>query len=316
MMPLIAELNRTRRIGAEYEMSVPLIGTGTGRDVQHTLASILSSNQIHSTSRGYSHRKVEPYDCAIEYDASVRGESEYAGISWFSVEFKSRILNGIADWERLVPKGLDICRYMGARVNKTTGHHLHLSLPEYEQNPKVIRSLANLFHRFEPVIYGLVAPSRLGNSYSRPMNIDHLRSLRRCRSDRSYANVVDRWDRQAGLTFAHINGNTGPRVEFRYHGGTLDPEKAKHWLRFCLQMVEHACTRNCQAAKEQTPNTRRGLENLLLCGFNQNSNIYKTIYPELRQTGKYLIRRWKHFNGRIPLQRNDRRQSKVDTDNL
>jgi hypothetical protein len=108
-------------------------------------------------------------------------------------------------------------------------------------------------------------------------------------------------ERRNGLNLMHVE-DFDSHVEFRYHSGTINGEKARHWLRFLLQMVRHATTRSCQIPKEQVPNSREGLENLLVCcGFKPNSGIYSKVSPELRETGKYLLRRWKQFQGNIPL---------------
>lgn len=156
---LNSELNLTRRIGCEFEMAVPLVGTGNGQDVQQSLARVLTANGLRAVARGYCRRPLpQGVQLAVEYDASIRGESQYRGVVWHSIEVKTRILNGIEDWETVVPKALAICRYMGARVNRSTGHHLNLDFPEVRQDPRVIRSLYNLVHRFEPVVYGLVGP--------------------------------------------------------------------------------------------------------------------------------------------------------------
>ena len=81
---LLAELNRTRKIGCEYEMTVPCIGRGNGRDVQETLAAVLTANGIRAIARGYDQSLLpRDVDIAVEYDASVQGESKYAGITWF-----------------------------------------------------------------------------------------------------------------------------------------------------------------------------------------------------------------------------------------
>ena len=111
---LIAELNQNRRIGCEFEMSVALVGSGGGRDVQETLARVLTANGLRARARSYTNSPV-PRGCAlaVESDSSVSGRPEYQGISWHSVEIKTRILNGIDDWEAIVPKALDICRYLG-----------------------------------------------------------------------------------------------------------------------------------------------------------------------------------------------------------
>src|SRR4051812_35485254 len=126
-MSLVAELNLNRRMGAEYEMTLPLVGTGSGRDVQNCLASILTSNGVRAVARDYSHEPVPSgIDVCVERDGSICGETRYQGISWIPVEVKTRILAGPTEWEGIVPRTLDICRYMGARVNASTGHHLHV----------------------------------------------------------------------------------------------------------------------------------------------------------------------------------------------
>jgi hypothetical protein len=138
-------------------MTLPLVGNGDGGDVQRTLANVLTANGIPAIARSYSSDPVPAgMDVAVEHDSSIQGETRYHGIAWFSVEIKTRILDGIEDWEGVVPKMLDIARYMGARVNQSTGHHVHLSLPEVIERPKAILSLTSLVARID-VVEGQVA---------------------------------------------------------------------------------------------------------------------------------------------------------------
>ena len=51
---LIAELNRIRKIGCEFEMTCPLIGRGNGSDVQEVIAEVLGRNGITATV-SYAH---------------------------------------------------------------------------------------------------------------------------------------------------------------------------------------------------------------------------------------------------------------------
>src|SRR4051794_17854993 len=109
-MSLIAELNLNRRMGAEHEMTLPLVGTGSSHDVQSCVANVLTSNGIRAIARNYSHEPVpQGVDICVERDGSIRGETRYQGISWIPVEVKTRILSGPADWEAIVPRTLDIC---------------------------------------------------------------------------------------------------------------------------------------------------------------------------------------------------------------
>lgn len=300
---LTATLNRTRKIGAEYEMTVPLVGTGSGRDVQESLARVLTANGIRAIARGYDHSLLPPgIDIAVEYDSSVRGESHYSGIQWFPVEVKTRILNGYDDWEAIVPKMLEICRYMGARVNVSCGHHLHLSFDEVLQDVRHVRSIWNLFHRFDQVIFALVAPSRRQNRFCQRMP-EQTKLLHNANSRRALARTLERYDRYQALNLTHVLDDA-PRIEFRHMHGTLDPTKARHWLRFLLRLVDHAVQRSCQAAPSPLPNTRRNLEKLLVTvGLKVNTRVYGTVDAELRETGKWVLRTWKKFNGHTPLKR-------------
>jgi hypothetical protein len=115
-------------------------------------------------------------------------------------------------------------------------------------------------------------------------------------------------DRYYGLNLTHLWGD-GPRIELRYHHGTLDAAKARHWLRFTLQMLQHAVTRNCQAGT-QLNNERKALDRLLVsCGFKINTRVYSSVSPELRDTGRYLLRRWKSFCGNVAVPRTTRNAS-------
>ena len=293
---LIAELNRTRRLGLEFEFAIPQIGSGDGSDVRRVLAEVLSQNGITAVARSYSQYPVPlGRDVAVEYDSSVRGESRFNGIRWQQIEIKTRILHGLDDWEAVVPKALEICRYLGGRVNSSCGMHVHVDLPEARMDPVVIRSLYNSVHRYEPVIFGLVAPSRARGCYSAPLP-DQPGHLSRCRSLSCFQRSLSGISRQSGVNWTHLWGDE-PRIEYRYHGGTLDVEKARHWSRLLLRLTDHACARRCKAAPSQLANSRANLDKMLTTlGLKVNSRVYAKVDPELRQTGRYLLKRWKSLN--------------------
>ena len=236
-----SELNYGRQMGCEMEMTVPLVGRGSGHDVQETLASVLSANGLRAIARGYSTDLLPPnVDLAVEHDASIGGENRYRGISWFPIEIKTRVLGGTTDWEAVVPRMLDICRYMGARVNSSCGHHVHVGIPEVNHKLSTIRSLVNLIHRFELIIYGVVAPSRRQNGYATPLS-SQSRMLHGCHALSTYRRRLAQFTRRNGLNLSHVL-DPEPRVEFRYHHGTLDPEKCRYWMRILNRLVEHATT--------------------------------------------------------------------------
>ena len=280
---------------------MPIIGGGGSPDVQQTIADIFNQNGICACSRGYGHLPVpSSCDVAVEQDGSIQGEQKYQGVRWAQVEVKTRILNGLSDWEQVVPRTLEILRYCGGRITPSCGHHLHIGFSEFESDPTQIRSLWNLIHRFEGVIYGLVAPSRRGNSACRPLP-PASKYLHGANSARNIRKRLSTLDRYYGLNTTHL-WTDSPRIELRYGSGTIETEKARHWARFCCRLVDHACTRTCQAAPASLPNDRQSLERLLVTvGLKVNSKVYANITPELRETGKFLLKRWKQFNGDISL---------------
>lgn len=293
--PLVSALDRYRRLGCEYECTLPLIGSGDA-DARRVIAEILTSNGVPSVARGYSHEPLPAgIDVAVENDSSVRGETVYQGIRWVSVEVKTRILSGPDDWERVVPKMLSILNYLGCRVNASTGHHVHVEVSEVQGRPEIARSLVNVFARFENVLLGCVAPSRRDNHYCRSIADQAAKFARvNCREDLN--RVLAGIDRHRTINLQHI-GTDSPRVEVRMHQGTLDVDKARYWMRLCLALVGHACRRNCKAAKTPLTDDRKSMEKMLVTlGLKPNSRVYIKVDPELRATGRYLLRRWGHFH--------------------
>lgn len=296
-MALVAELNRSSRLlGVEHEFSAVCVGNGTGMDVQRSLADVLSANQIRAIARGYDHTRFDA-DVAVEYDSSVQGTSEWLGVRHFPVELKCRPLN-YTEYEAIIPKALRICQFMGGRANHTCGYHVHVGLPEFQHNPRVVRSLWNACHRYQNVIFGLVPPSRQSNTYCRPLP-DTGRLLHGANTHRSLRRILNQFDRYYWANFTNL-WDDQPHVEFRIFAGTLDPHRAMMTVRFCLQLVQHAVVRACQGALLPIPNNRRGIEALLVgCGYKVNTKVYAKVSPELRETGRWLLKRWKHFNGGI-----------------
>ena len=296
MKTLRAELNRYRRLGVEHECFVPLLGNLTGQEVRQTIAGVLRANGIRAVAREYDRSTLpSDIDVAVETDRSVQGVFAFRDVRFAALEVKTRILT-YDEWERVVPKTLGILKCLGADVNSSCGHHVHIGLPEVRQRPSIIRSLYNLIHRYEPVIIGgLVSLSRRGNGYCQAMD-DKSKLLHGCRRLRDFGRVLQHHHKYFGLNMSLLFEDA-PRCEFRYWNGTLNAEKARHILRFCLQMVEHAVRRSCQAG-EQVSCDRDSLRKLLTaCGFRPNSRIYSHVSKELRETGRHLLlKRFRKFH--------------------
>jgi Putative amidoligase enzyme len=186
---------------------------------------------------------------------------------------------------------------LGARVNASCGLHVHHHLSEAEERPQVVRNLQHLWWRFHPVLYGLVSPSRVSNTYCRPPQRDEAIMFDRCGSYGSLCSKLNRVDRYNGLNLTNLANRDRMTVEWRTHSGTTEWSKIRSWVLATQRWVEHAVKRSCQYKPEPVANTRAGLNALLVTtGLKSNSRIYRKVDKDLREVGKYLLRRWKHFN--------------------
>lgn len=312
-MGLISSLNRSRKIGAEFEGYIILTGGGDARAAQDSLAHALTQNGIPAVARGYSHESL-PAGCkaAVEYDSSIVPEQRYRGIRWAQIEVKTSKLDGIEEWEAVVPPMLDLLRYAGLRVNASCGHHLHLSFDEIHDDPRSVRSLWNLYHRHQDTIFGLVSESRRSNSYCRSLP-NQAKFLHGANSQRELRRRLGRFDRYNWLNLAHLFDGS-PRVELRNHQATLDPMKARAWLHLHLAMFDHAIRRSCQAAPAPLPSDRNSFDSLMTTiGMRPNTRVYAQVDPQLRQSAKALLKTYRKFN---PQFFTNSRKSSIQTDSL
>jgi hypothetical protein len=295
-MGLISTLNRTRKIGAEFEGFIILTGSGDGRSAQESLANALSANGIRAIARHYSPEPLPPgVMAAVEYDSSIVPEQRYSGIRWANIEVKTCKLDGVDHWETVVPPMLDLLRYAGLRVNATTGHHLHLSFDEIKDDARNVRSLWNLYHRFNDVLFSLVAESRRTNAHCRSLP-NESKLLHGANSVRELKRRLSRLDRYHTVNFTHLFEDH-PRIELRSHHGTLDPAKARAWLHLHLAMFDHAVRRSCQAAPSPLVPDRKSFDALLTTiGMKPNTRVYPQVDPVLRASAKQLLKTFKKFN--------------------
>lgn len=293
---LLAELNKTRKIGIEIEAVLPDTSGAERHQVQQRLAEIFSANGLPSVARQYSHEPVPAGKVlCVEYDSSLVGHSEgWNGITFHQLEIKTKPLAGLDEFSAVVPKMVKLASFLNLQVNKSCGLHVHLDTASEVQNPKFVRSLLNLAYRFEPVIYGLVPPSRKTGGYSSPLP-DLREQWSRCRTRGCYHRLLSGWARYTGLNLSHALSDNS-RVEFRWAGSSLDAEKITSWVVFLNRLVDAANTRNAQMPQAQVENNRAGLQKMLVTlGLLQNTRVW-TVAKDLAPTRRYLIRRWKQLN--------------------
>lgn len=292
-----ATINATRKIGVEVEFVLPIIGQGSNIDVQRLLADVLTRQGLPAVCRGYSHNPLPPETLlAVEHDSSLRDEERFSGVSWAKVELKTAPLPW-AELERVMPPALEIVNYLGARVNVSCGLHVHHHLPECVENPQVVRNLQHAWWRIHPVVFGLVATSRRNNQYCRRPTHDEAVQFDGVRSYERLCQKLRRLDRYASLNFVNLLTPERMTVEFRVHQGSLDWQKLRAWVLFTQRLIEHAVARSCQFTPEPLKNSREGLNAMLITvGLKPNNRVYQKIDKDLRQVGRYLLKRWRHFN--------------------
>jgi hypothetical protein len=292
-----ASINATRTIGVEVEFVIPIIGHGENYDVQRLIADVLTRQGLPAVCRGYSHQPI-PTEAifAVEHDSSLRDEERFSGVRWAKVELKTAPLSW-AELERVMPPALEIVNYLGGRINASCGLHTHHHLPEAVEQPQVVRNLQHAWWRIHQIALNLVAPSRRNNQYCRRPTRDEAVQFDAVRTYDRLCQTLRRLDRYAAVNFVNLLLPERMTVEFRLHQGTLDWPKIRAWALFTQRLVEHAVARSCQFTAEPLKNSRAGLNAMLITvGLKPNSRIYHKVSKDLRDVGRFLLKRWRHFN--------------------
>lgn len=208
-----------RKFGVEIEY------TGVSRT---TVRSILNEHGYITDQQGRS-RNLEQW--SVVFDGSVTGAgNEYDNTGG---EVVSPILSGEAGLEAIGKVSRLISRN-GGKADRSCGLHVHVDatgipIPE-------LHTIARRYARFESEIDSFMPRSRRGNgnNYCYSMTPDVLTRIDQTYNRDSFYNV-DRY-RKLNLNSVYKHGT----IEFRQHGGSINPEKIKNWVRFCVSFVEES----------------------------------------------------------------------------
>lgn len=210
----------TQTFGCEFECIMP-------RGMSHyALAdAIRVATGFPCAFLGYTHNSTSEWK--VVTDASL-GRSTGA-------EIVSPILTGANGFEQ-VKKVCDAAKAAGCKISKRCGFHVHVGARN--EGLEFFKQLAKLYRKYEPVIDGLVAPSRRAssNQYCGPMRWQDTR-FETANTVNQLLYVID------GGKFVKLNYHAWARqgtVEYRQHQGTLDAHKAIQWVKFCLRMTATA----------------------------------------------------------------------------
>ncbi len=200
-----------------------------------------------------------PEGWVAKYDGSIR-----SGRGRVGVEFVSPILQG-AEGVRQVMIVLAALKQRGARVNQSTGLHIHVG--GFDPTSENVERITTLVANFETAIYASTGTDTRERG-------QWCQSVQQTGSFTAATTFVTRY-RVLNLTNLSNPGRPNT-VEFRAFAGSLNTTKVVGYIRLCLGMVERALsTRKVKwTAKPTSPTSpvHRGGE-----GATQLTRLFYTL---------------------------------------
>lgn len=189
-----------------------------------TIGTIASRHGMDFRHEGYNHTDHRGHYKLVS-DASIHGNDP--------CECVSPILGNTEQGFSSLKECCAILNESGARVNRSTGLHVHVGGNISEK--QYCNVFANYYY-LEAVIDSFMSPSRRnGNTYCKPLrgNISE-NGLTAATTAREISNVFN------GDRYYKINATAWGRhhtIEFRQHQGSTNYEKIAAWARFCIKLV-------------------------------------------------------------------------------
>jgi hypothetical protein len=166
-------------------------------------------------------------------DGSIRAEE--AGHQ--GVEVVSPVLKGEAGLREIQA----VCRWLqskGAKVNRSTGFHVHVGFQGDDVN---LQRLASLAACQEEALYAVTGTkARERNHYCKPIKED--RAFKQAFEGSKRPEKGHCRDRYHSLNITNLLSHGKPTVEFRLFAGTTSSLKAISYVRMCLAIVQKAAT--------------------------------------------------------------------------
>lgn len=231
-----APANTARTFGLEVE--------GYGMSQQAVAAALVAAG-VTCRVEVYGHST--PRDWKVVTDASISGNHGF--------EVVSPILRG--------PEGLaqvrtvmDALKAAGAKVNKSTGVHVHIGAADF--SVQEVRNIAKNYVLFEDFFDAIMPPSRRAsnNVYIRSNRAaafggyDNAAALRGCAKldtcntvDEIIAAICPHASRTGNGRYHKLNLVSmwvHGTIEFRQHSGTMDADKVVKWIELLMQFVNRA----------------------------------------------------------------------------
>jgi len=265
-----------------------------GIEIETNYESEISNDDVTHYLRNRIRRTRIDSDNLMRRDTAVYDGSVTNGDHPFGNEIVMHPRRG----DRIFSDVETICeslRQLDAYVSVKCGLHLHVDTRDYDwYHFSVLTMMTKLI---EPHVYTWVPPSRLSGQWSRPVSqpVSDFRYVadRESFIDFYYDNggfSDEKYNskRYHGLNLhCHFQANQG--TEIRYHGGTLNPDKIKHWTIFWTNVID-TCYDIAEELRHQghfSNYSSFGDTNMYKSLVNtKNGKVYKTLRSKY---GKYNI---------------------------
>jgi hypothetical protein len=141
----------------------------------------------------------------------------------------------------------DGCRALAALdpvVDRRCGLHVHVDVSDFDW--KELKQLVAMWMRYEPFFYEMCAPSRRANTYAKAVrkttwegtdrsSNNGAKSILDAKTYTQFRSRTATFDKYHSLRVNQWAANG--RVEFRLHGGSVNYEKIRNWVRVVLTVV-------------------------------------------------------------------------------
>ena len=223
---------------ARFGIELEVISEKTSQDI----ASILRDNGIDCYSEGYNHHTRRHWKIVTDASISTTRQKPYG------FEIVSPILEG-DDGIREAEKVAEVLNENGCDANVSCGFHVHVDASNLTK--KDVANVVRAWARNEWVVDTLVPASRRSNRYCQSIHQRSIQAYTR-EYEKSLFDRIASAENETVDSIVEITNPSNDRffklnltalrrhqtIEFRYHSGTVQPEKVIRQIQFCIAFVE------------------------------------------------------------------------------
>ena len=221
------------------------------------LQSATAKNMVHNRCVGV---EIEVEQCSDRYAITddlpqMVGVSEDRSLDSSGIEIQTPPASG-AKFEKVVKDTLKVISRYGCHATMNCGLHIHIDARDVRYNPTKLSKILRAYYAVEPLLFAMLPKSRYENRYCKPLRqnytyeelitrgLDKLERIWYKEPDKDTRNRMKRtkYD-EKGTRYAGLNLHSlfyRGSVEVRYHSGTTDWNKIRHWTILNLCIVEYA----------------------------------------------------------------------------